>query len=531
MRAPVVDTAPLPAVVSSSSSAAPVHNSSSNHISNSNSSNNNNNVSLVRCYGAGVASVPSIDCVVASSSSTNPVVRTFTSTEAQTDDVVVDTAAVVRPRERRRHHNRRQQPPVPPTTTPLTDRLPDILNSHLPPPYTTLPPPPPPHLGLPPSIPVLTAVPPPGSPPPPLQHTPAAVSNLVAGLRFPFAIVPAARRRSRQYASSDEPKSCCGVAVSQAASVRWLMLLVLLVGLCCAFVGTLLLVTRAAGRDHLTLALLIIGVGVVLVGVSAAAWRLTSQEGAASCRAMLGLAGPDELGASEPNRRFVPRLPPSYGRPHHPYAAMMYPEFQYRAPPPSYQASMQEYRLRLLLLDRHTTPVTNSMSPPPTYRSQAGSLLRAPIVTNRRDLIHYQMAASQQSSDYSRPPSYRSRTSCSRSEPRGGGGPGGDSLSSHSRDPSQLSMTSDAGGVTAPPTVITVMGGHHEEAEPIIKLAPGDEGSLSPIAPKDDSKDGNLVTIVQTSSQSTGPVIVTISGNADDGQCSRDTEMEILAHL
>ncbi|RZF46233.1 hypothetical protein LSTR_LSTR010895 [Laodelphax striatellus] len=195
MRAPVVDTAPLPAVVSSSSSAAPVHNSSSNHISNSNSSNNNNNVSLVRCYGAGVASVPSIDCVVASSSSTNPVVRTFTSTEAQTDDVVVDTAAVVRPRERRRHHNRRQQPPVPPTTTPLTDRLPDILNSHLPPPYTTLPPPPPPHLGLPPSIPVLTAVPPPGSPPPPLQHTPAAVSNLVAGLRFPFAIVPAARRR------------------------------------------------------------------------------------------------------------------------------------------------------------------------------------------------------------------------------------------------------------------------------------------------------------------------------------------------
>ncbi|XP_039290141.1 uncharacterized protein LOC111044538 isoform X2 [Nilaparvata lugens] len=529
MRSPVVDSLP-PAV------SGPVV----SNINNLTTSNSNNNVSLVRCYAgsSGVSSVPSIDCVVASSSSNststaNPV-RTFTSTEAQTDDVVVETSAtVVRPRERRRHNRQRQppQPPLPPpnsTSNPnLTDRLPDILNSHLPPPYTTLPPP---HLGLPPpvpvpsSIPVLTAVP----PPPPLPHTPATVTNLVAGLRFPFAIVPAGRRRSRQYASSEEPKSCCGVVVSQAASVRWLMLLVLLVGLCCAFVGTLLLVTRAAGRDHLTLALLIIGVGIVLVGVSAAAWRLTgagdgSGAGGLSCRAMLGLGGPDEIGASEPNRRFVPRLPPSYGRPHHPYAAMMYPEFQYRAPPPSYQASMQEYRLRLLLLDRHSTPPTNSMSPPPTYRSQAGSLLRAPIVTNRRDLLHYQMAASQQS-DYSRPPSYRSRTSCSRSN--GPCEPGTHSLSSHSRDPSQLSMTSDAGAVT-PPTVnvITV---HHEESEPIIKLAPGDETALSPIAPKDDS---NLVTIVQTSSQSTGPVIVTISGNSDDGQCSRDTEMEILAHL
>lgn len=61
-------------------------------------------------------------------------------------------------------------------------------------------------------------------------------------------------------------------------------------------------------------------------------------------------------------------------------SAMMYPEFQYRAPPPSYQASMQEYRLRLLLLDRHSggvsAPLGNGVSPPPTYRSHAGSLLR-----------------------------------------------------------------------------------------------------------------------------------------------------------
>ncbi|KAH6942563.1 hypothetical protein HPB50_007969 [Hyalomma asiaticum] len=94
-------------------------------------------------------------------------------------------------------------------------------------------------------------------------------------------------------------------------------------------------------------------VGIVLITVSGIAWRLTSHE-APSCRAMLGLRG-DEPGG----RRFVPRVPPYGGRPGgHPYAAMLYPEFQYRPPPPSYQASMQEYRLRLLLLDRQGGPPT-----------------------------------------------------------------------------------------------------------------------------------------------------------------------------
>jgi hypothetical protein len=60
------------------------------------------------------------------------------------------------------------------------------------------------------------------------------------------------------------------------------------------------------------------GVGIVLITVSGVAWRLTAHD-APSCRMMLGLGGGDEGGA-EPNRRFVPRLPPSYGRPHHPYA-------------------------------------------------------------------------------------------------------------------------------------------------------------------------------------------------------------------
>lgn len=54
------------------------------------------------------------------------------------------------------------------------------------------------------------------------------------------------------------------------------------------------------------------------------------------------------------HRRFLPRLPNGSGRSnaHHPYGAMFYPEFEYRPPPPSYTASMQEYRLRMLLYER-----------------------------------------------------------------------------------------------------------------------------------------------------------------------------------
>lgn len=107
------------------------------------------------------------------------------------------------------------------------------------------------------------------------------------------------------------------------------------------------------------------GVGVVLVTVSGLAWRLTARD-APTCASLLGLGSSDRglsgahglssascgLGAgglcgagglgscaagvddpsnptavtaaavvaAEANRRFVPRLPPNYGRPHHPYA-------------------------------------------------------------------------------------------------------------------------------------------------------------------------------------------------------------------
>lgn len=145
-----------------------------------------------RAVPATVSAVPVIPCSNVSNVRIVQSARTFTSTEAQTDDVVVTPSREQRRRDRReRRHQRRLLHPQttehalwhPPVTEPLVDRLPDILNSHLPPPYTTLPvgltphPPPP----LPPPNAVVAV---PGSPPP--QPT---------GFRFPFAIVPAGRRR------------------------------------------------------------------------------------------------------------------------------------------------------------------------------------------------------------------------------------------------------------------------------------------------------------------------------------------------
>ncbi|KAF5284411.1 hypothetical protein FQA39_LY17086 [Lamprigera yunnana] len=307
--------------------------------------------------------------------------------------------------------------------------------------------------------------------------------------------------------SEEPPKSCCGLLAWKPGSLRWFIALIAVVAVCCVLVGTALGAMRPAGRDHLTVSLLMIGVGIVLVTVSGVAWRLTSHD-SSTCRAMLGLGSTESVDVCP--RRFVPRLPPSYGRPHHPYAAMIYPEFQYRPPPPSYQASMQEYRLRLLLLDRGHTPqiqagVQNGPSPPPTYRSYAGSLLRAPL-SSRRDTSQ---------SEYSFPPSYRSQTGSTR--------PAAIDFQTnviiHSREQSLSLSDSNQGG-----SIVNGISIHTHNDEDIaldnitidsLKMVP--ESEINPVkmllksgSELDNNKDGNLVTIVQTSDQS--PVIVTVSG-------------------
>lgn len=64
------------------------------------------------------------------------------------------------------------------------------------------------------------------------------------------------------------------------------------------------------------------GIGVVLVTLSAVAWRANSEENSNSFFGFTGISS---------------RIPPA--RPIHPYATMIYPEPQFRTPPPSYQVT------------------------------------------------------------------------------------------------------------------------------------------------------------------------------------------------
>ncbi|XP_052873771.1 uncharacterized protein LOC128279089 [Anopheles cruzii] len=268
-------------------------------------------------------------------------------------------------RERRQARNRMQHihPLEPPGGTgpgallhphrspPALEIIPDILHSHLPPPYTTLP------LGA-------TMV--------PAAMIPANAAAAAASIpvrasddcryTFPIPIM-------RSSPSERSRKGCCGHWFA-GPPLRALIAVVALGGVACALGGAALGATGLAGSptSHLTAALLMIGVGVILVTVSGAAWRMTAP-GAPPC---LGLGSTVDLGRCS-------RRPCGRGgsTPH----GLLYPEFQHRPPPPSYQASMQEYRLRLLLLDRdrQSGRMRSTASPPPTYRSNVGSLLRIPL--------------------------------------------------------------------------------------------------------------------------------------------------------
>ncbi|XP_073845485.1 uncharacterized protein [Musca autumnalis] len=316
--------------------------------------------------------------------------------------------------------------------------LPDILhNHHFPPPYSALPshqtppPPPPPTMGgvsasmsnHHPNGPALTqfahgcpvpAPPPPGvtllgpaAAPPPAGTT--MLTSVISTVPIPGATpivndgrfslpLPIIRRSP----SERSGKGCCGQWFA-GPPLRALIAVVALGGVACALGGAALGATGLAGppSSHFTAALLMIGVGVVLVTVSGAAWRMTAP-GGPPC---LGLGSSVDLGRC--GRRPCSR---GGGAPQ----GLLYPEFQHRPPPPSYQASMQEYRLRLLLLDRdRQNGVVRGSSPPPTYRSHAGSLLRAPLTSTIRGAGGIGATGRAESSiggsEYSFPPSYRSR--------------------------------------------------------------------------------------------------------------------------
>ncbi|XP_059225002.1 uncharacterized protein LOC106080903 [Stomoxys calcitrans] len=315
----------------------------------------------------------------------------------------------------------------------LRPMLPDILHNHYPPPYSALPsqpPPPPPSMGVSASMsghpngPTMQqfahACPPPpaggvtllGPPPPPPPAGTTMLTSVISTVPIPGATPMVSDGRftlplpiMRRSPSERSGKGCCGQWFA-GPPLRALIAVVALGGVACALGGAALGATGLAGppSSHFTAALLMIGVGVVLVTVSGAAWRMTAP-GGPPC---LGLGSSVDLGRC--GRRPCSR---GGGAPQ----GLLYPEFQHRPPPPSYQASMQEYRLRLLLLDRdRQNGVVRGSSPPPTYRSHAGSLLRAPLTSTIRGAggigIGSATGRAESSiggSEYSFPPSYRSR--------------------------------------------------------------------------------------------------------------------------
>merc|ERR1711971_745854 len=261
-----------------------------------------------------------------------------------------------------------------------------------------------------------------------------------------------------------------------------------------------------------------IGVGVVLITVSGIAWRMTSRD-APSCRAMMGLDPHAKYGIGGDTRFMQPRGLP-YPRTAHPYAGMLYSEFQYRPPPPSYQASMQEYRLRLLLMDRNAPAPTHppaALSPPPAYRGPGRGQLP----------LH---------GSVSRPPSYHSRQ-------------GSSILPLHARHPSQLSKLSTNDPVeeeekhcpvhvTQVPVVpsshkasIQIQGSHDMEQyisniqEHFHKIKAGEKSKRE--------RRESEVTIVQNTSMELHhhPVVVTVSGSLDVADSNSNADCDVLAHL
>lgn len=165
--------------------------------------NTGNNVSNVHIVQAMPTTIPSISLTTVKPTQNLEVrARTFTSTEAQTDDTNVNVnIPQSREQRRRERRERRHQRRLNQTNHQhiagnqfSTDRLPDLLNSHLPPPYATLPP------SSPVAAPVVTpvAMPPPGvlpyqvplvpGPPPPI---PVAAPT---GFRFSFPSTAGFRR-------------------------------------------------------------------------------------------------------------------------------------------------------------------------------------------------------------------------------------------------------------------------------------------------------------------------------------------------
>ncbi|KAK3575846.1 hypothetical protein CHS0354_008028 [Potamilus streckersoni] len=214
------------------------------------------------------------------------------------------------------------------------------------------------------------------------------------------------RRHSRRH-SHDRRHTCkdsCCKCVAALTAFRWILVVLSLLGVCCVVTGIVLAALHAAGNSFLFLAIMFIGLGVLLVVVVGVGWKCTPR-GHEPLHALFGIG--------EFRRRQHSRHRGHRGRNGQWHGGVLYPEFQYRRPPPTYSASMQEYQHQLMLAQqRHESgfydpdnlPVEDyslPSSPPPSYRSHSSTLRTGIRITFPPNNEH----------PNSRPPTYRSHIS------------------------------------------------------------------------------------------------------------------------
>ncbi|GIY11361.1 uncharacterized protein CDAR_535631 [Caerostris darwini] len=73
--------------------------------------------------------------------------------------------------------------------------------------------------------------------------------NVLNQCPLPDLVTP--RRQAR--------KQCCGLLATHSVAIRWLVVVIAALGLLCSVVGTIVGVVKATGKEHLTVALLLIG--------------------------------------------------------------------------------------------------------------------------------------------------------------------------------------------------------------------------------------------------------------------------------
>lgn len=81
--------------------------------------------------------------------------------------------------------------------------------------------------------------------------------NVLNPCPLPDLVTP--RRQAR--------KQCCGLLATHSVAIRWLVVVIAFLGLLCSVVGTIVGVVKATGREHLTVALLLIGKSAIFITI------------------------------------------------------------------------------------------------------------------------------------------------------------------------------------------------------------------------------------------------------------------------